>query len=74
MCIAMRRYILCDPNANAPGLADATREQIKNMFATTISDDGDKHHSIWLDAILNGIFTVCGKVNIDDYYPLGKVS
>lgn len=74
MCIAMRRYILGEPDAAVKGLSNATREQIVNMFATTLSDDGDQRHQKWLQAIRNGEFTLCGKVDIDDYYPLGEVS
>ncbi|ADL55695.1 DUF6765 family protein [Gallionella capsiferriformans] len=74
MCIAMRRYILGDPEALVPGLSAQTREQIGTMFATTLSADGDARHQKWLTAIRDGLFTVCGKTDIDDYDPLGKAS
>jgi hypothetical protein len=74
MCIAMRRYILGDPNANVTGLSDTTREQVKNMFATTTLEDGDKRHQKWLEAISNGVFAVCGKIDINNYFARGKDS
>ncbi len=74
MCIAMRRYQLGNPTAVVTGLTAATRSQIENMFATTVFEDGDKRHQIWLEAIRKGQFTVCGKVDIDDYLPRGNDS
>ncbi|OGT38239.1 MAG: hypothetical protein A3K00_04205 [Gallionellales bacterium RIFOXYD2_FULL_52_7] len=74
MCIAMRRYILGDPDAAVKGLSDATREQIKNMFASTISDEGEKRHQKWLKAIRDGLFTACGHADIDDYFSRGNDS
>lgn len=71
MCKAMRRYDMGDPAADVPGLTAATREQIINMFATTVSDNGESRHQRWLQAIRNGYFTVCGKVDIDDYFARG---
>ena len=74
MCMAMRRYILGDPNAVTQGLSPATREQIINMFATTNLEDGEKRHRKWIEAIRKGVFTVCGKVDIDDYFARGNDS
>ncbi len=74
MCIAMRRYISGNPEANALGLSDATRQQIKNMFITTTDKIGEERHKKWLEAIRNGEFTVCGKVDIDDYFARGNDS
>ena len=74
MCKAMRRFILSDPNAEVAGLGGQTREQIRNMFTATVFEDGDKRHRIWLDAVSKGVFTVCGKVDIDDYFSRGNDS
>jgi hypothetical protein len=74
MCIAMKRYIAGNPDAVATGLSAATRQQIENMFATTLVEDGEKRHRIWLDAIRSGVFTVCGKVDIDNYFSRGNDS
>ncbi len=74
MCMAMRRYLLGDPNAKVTGLSAATRLQIENMFATTVLEEGDKRHQKWLEAIRNGVFTVCGHADIDNYFARGKDS
>lgn len=74
MCIAMKRYIAGNPDAVVTGLSDTTREQIKNMFTTTLLEDGEERHQKWLGAIREGTFTVCGKVDIDDYLARGKDS
>lgn len=74
MCIAMKRYIAGNPYAEVTCLSDGTREQIKNMFATTLFEDGEERHQKWLDAIRNGVFTVCGKIDIDDYFARGSDS
>ncbi len=74
MCIAMRRYQLGDPDAIVQGLSVATREQIKSMFATTVFEDGDKRHQVWLKAIRNGKFTACGQVDINNYFARGNDS
>ncbi len=74
MCIAMKRYIAGDPNAEVTGLNPATCQQIENMFITTLLEDGQERHQKWLEAIRNGVFTVCGKVDIDDYFARGKDS
>jgi hypothetical protein len=74
MCSAMRRYIKGDPNAQATGLTKNTRDQIEKMFTTTLFKDGEERHQKWLTAIRNGVFTVCGKINIDDYFARGSDS
>lgn len=74
MCMAMRRFILGDPNAPVTGLTKSTRQQIENMFITTPLEDGDERHRKWLDAIRNGAFTACGAVDIDDYFARGSDS
>ena len=74
MCIAMRRYIAGDPTASVNGLNDATRQQIENMFITTAFEDADARHEKWLAAIRSGEFTVCGKVDIDNYSSRGNDS
>lgn len=74
MCIAMRRYRLGDANATVAGMGEATREQIGMMFAGALSGDEKARHQRWLEAIRNGVFTVCGKVDMDDYHPLGEAS
>lgn len=71
MCIAMRRFRLGNPDADVTGLTAPTRSQIENMFTGTLFEDGDKRHRVWLDAIRNGAFNVCGKIDIDDYLPRG---
>lgn len=74
MCIAMRRYLLGDPHAAVTGLSADTRDQIKNMLLGTVYEDGEKRHRKWIEAIRNGKFTVCGKADIDDYFPRGNDS
>ncbi len=74
MCIAMRRFIKGDPNAPAQGLTSNTRKQIENMFLTTTLEDGDARHQKWLEAIRSGVFTICGAVDIDDYFARGNDS
>lgn len=74
MCKAMRRYILGDPTATVSGLTDATREKIKSMFSSTLEEDGEKRHRVWIEAIRRGEFSACGKVDIDDYLARGKDS
>lgn len=74
MCIAMRRYIKGDPNAQVAGLKKNTREQIETMFRATVLEDGDARHRKWLDAIRDGQFTACGEVDIDDYFARGNDS
>lgn len=74
MCIAMRRYIKGDPNAQVTGLTENTRAQIENMFTTTLLKDGEQRHQQWLEAIRNGVFSACGKANIDDYFARGSDS
>lgn len=74
MCIAMKRYIAGNPDAKVTGLSDVTRQQIENMFTTTLLEDGEKRHQEWLKAIRNGVFTVCGRVDIDDYFARGSDS
>lgn len=69
MCMAMRRYILGDPDAKVAGLTNDTRQQIEKMFVATALEDGEQRHRRWLAAIRNGEFTACGKVGIDDYLP-----
>lgn len=74
MCIAMRRYLLGDPDAVVAGLSDDTREQIKGMFANTLLKNGDERHQRWLAAIGNGTFTVCGRIDLNDYFARGNDS
>lgn len=74
MCIAMRRYILGDPNAEVTGLGRDTREQISQMFANTLSRDEKVRHQKWLDNIRNGFFTVCGKADVNNYFARGSDS
>lgn len=74
MCIAMRRYILGNPTATVSGLNADTRAQIEKMFAETVFEDGEKRHQKWLDAIRKGVFTACGKVDIDNYFSRGNDS
>lgn len=74
MCMAMRRFQIGDPDAVVNGLSEVTREKIKTMFATTLDKDGDQRHRVWLDAIRKGEFSVCGKIDIDDYLPRGNDS
>jgi hypothetical protein len=74
MCIAMKRYIAGDPVAVVTGLSDITRQQIGNMFIGTTLEDGEERHQKWLAAIRNGYFTVCGKVDINDYFARGSDS
>ncbi len=74
MCKVMRRYQLGDPDASVQGLSDATREQIKNLFATTLFEEGEKRHQVWLAAIRSGDFTVCGQADINDYFSRGNDS
>ena len=70
----MLRYQLGDPTATVTWLSNVTRLQIENMFAITVFEDGGKRHSIWLEAIRNGQFSVCGEVDLDDYLPRGNDS
>jgi len=74
MCIAMKRYIARAPDAQVTGLSSATRLQIEKMFIETTLKDGEERHQKWLEAIRNGVFTVCGKIDIDDYFARGKDS
>lgn len=74
MCIAMKRYIAGDPDAAVTGLSDDTRRQIAQMFSTALLEDGDARHRKWLDSIRSGVFTVCGRVDIDDYFSRGSDS
>jgi hypothetical protein len=74
MCIAMRRYRLGDPNADVPGLTPATRQQIADKFTSITLEDGEERHKQWLEALRKGEFTVCGKIDIDDYFSRGEDS
>ncbi len=74
MCIAMRRYRLKDPVASVKGLTDATRLQLQNMFSNLQLESGDERHQKWLKAISIGAFTVCGPVDINDYFARGNDS
>lgn len=74
MCIAMRRYQLGNPDAPVNGLSATTRQQILDMFNGTLFEDGEERHKAWLKAIRKGQFTICGKVDIDDYFPRGNDS
>lgn len=74
MCIAMRRYILSDPEADVSGLTLATRVQIQNMFANIKLENGEARHQKWLKAINIGAFTVCGEADINTYFARGNDS
>jgi len=74
MCIAMRRYQLGDPAAEVSGLTATTSMQIQNMFTSIKLEDGEARHQKWLQAIRSGAFTVCGEVDIDDYFARGNDS
>ncbi|MFA7240612.1 MAG: DUF6765 family protein [Sulfuricellaceae bacterium] len=71
MCIAMKRYIAKDPNATVTALGKDTRAQIESLFSSTLLKDGEQRHQKWLEAIRQGVFTVCGKVDIDNYFARG---
>ncbi len=74
MCIAMKRYIAKNPDANVTGLSGTTRQQIEDKLRNTLIECGDTRHQKWLEAIREGYFTVCGKVDIDDYFARGSDS
>ena len=71
MCMAMKRYIAGNPGAVVTGLSDTTRKQIEGKFLSLTIEDGEERHKKWLEAIRNGEFTVCGKIDIDDYFARG---
>jgi len=74
MCMAMRRFIAGDPDKVTAGLCDSTRSQIAAKFAALTTDDEAKRHKSWLDSLRKGEFTVCGKVDIGDYFARGSDS
>jgi len=56
LCIAMRRFQAGDPDADVPGLSVADGQQIDAMLRTTVDDDGDARHKVWIEAIAAGAF------------------
>jgi hypothetical protein len=74
MCVAMRRYIAGDAHADVSGLTVVTRIQIQNMFANLKLENPEERHLKWLKAISIGAFTVCGEVDINNYFARGKDS
>ncbi|HZW26707.1 MAG TPA: DUF6765 family protein [Gallionella sp.] len=74
ICMAMKRYIASNPDAAVTGLSDTTRRQIEAKFTSLTIEDGEARHKKWLEALRNGEFTICGKIDIDDYFSRGDDS
>lgn len=74
MCMAMRRYIRGDPDADVAGLSGDTKAKLKELFRCINKENGDERHAEWLKAIRDGSFTQIGQGEIADYYPRGNRS
>jgi len=66
MCKAMRRFQAGNPDAVVPGLPDADRDRIEDLFGAIQNDSGEARHAIWLQHIADGYFSF-GAENIS--YP-----
>lgn len=60
LCKAMQRFLVGDPNAPAPGIADADMNKIEKLFGDTKVKEGEERHKVWLEAINNGMFSFGG--------------
>ena len=72
LCKAMQRFIAGDADAVVPGLGDADKAAIRDLFQTLNEDDGEKRHQGWLQAIAAGTFSF-GKEDLF-YAPRGRSS
>jgi len=71
--IAMKRYIARDPDASVEDMSAQNMQMLREMFANTKDEDGEKRHEAWLEAIEDGKFSV-GKGEQVTYAARGKGS
>lgn len=66
ICVAMRRYLAGDPDADLPGIDDANKKAMGDLFLKFTDRDGDSRHRCWLEEIRKGTFTANG-AKIQEY-------
>ena len=57
LCKAMQRFIAGNPKAQVPGIADADKQKIRDLFLYAPKKEGEKRHTVWLKAIRDGVFS-----------------
>jgi hypothetical protein len=57
LCMAMKRYIRCDADAQVTGIEATDMKCIKDMFLGTKDKEGKTRHEKWLKAIAEGKFS-----------------
>lgn len=57
LCRAMRAWRAGDENLDQPGLPDADKARIRELFLAQADEDGDVRHGHWLRAIDRGAFS-----------------
>jgi len=56
MCMAMKRYIAGDANAQVSGLADGDKKVLRKYLEEITDESGEKRHNKWLTLINDDVF------------------
>jgi len=57
LCMAMKRYIADDPDADVSGIANVDMQHLQQLFSQTRLESGEERHAVWLAAIADGAFS-----------------
>ena len=72
LCMAIKRYIAGNPDADVDGLPSEDKQKIETLFDSFREEDGEERHEKWLEKIREGYFSF-GPVELR-YVPKGPDS